>query len=95
MNAPNSRVVMRSSRVYDKTRPEGKQDVALIEGAVGDDGTAAVLFACQNDGKANWLSKQHAVEFASSMLMIALSLPGDIPAGDMSMDAKDWPRETP
>jgi hypothetical protein len=93
MSNDKSRVVMRSSRVYDKTRPEGKQDVAIIEGAIGEDGSAAVLFGCQSDGKVCWLSKQHAVEFASSMLMIALSLPGDIPAGDMSMDAKDWPKE--
>lgn len=95
MSNDNSRVVMRSSRVYDKTRPEGKQDVAVIEGAIGEDGSAAVLFACQRDpGGAHWLSKQHAVEFAASMMMIALSLPGDIPAGDMSMDANDWPKET-
>lgn len=87
-----SRVVMRSSRVYDKNRPEGKQDVARIQGAVGEDGTAVVMFACQRaDDNVCWLSKQHAVEFATSMLMIALSLPGDIPAGDMSMDSENWP----
>ncbi len=86
------RVVMRASRVYDKNRPEGKQDIARIQGAVGKDGSALVMFACQRaDENVCFLSKQHAIEFASSMLMIALALPGDIPAGDMSMDKDSWP----
>lgn len=97
MSESNSeRVVMRSSRVYDKNLPDGEQDIAIIQGAVSKDGRAFVLFDCQHDGDVRFLSKQHAVEFASSMLMIALSLPGDIPAGDMSMDASNWPKgETP
>lgn len=90
------RAVMRSSLIYDKTRPKGQQSVARIQGAVADDGAAIVMFGCQRadeDGKVCWLSKQHAIEFAASMMMIALSLPGDVSSGDMSMASEDWPAE--
>jgi hypothetical protein len=69
------------ARIYDKHAPEEEREVAHL---VADHGRRQVWFACQHtkDG-ACFLSKQHAVEFASAMLMMALGLPGDIPGGDV------------
>ena len=71
--------VLNYCRVYDKTRPEGQQDVAILqlEGPY-------VAFVCQHSKEGiNVLNKQHAVEFATMMLTMALQLPGDIPDGDI------------
>jgi hypothetical protein len=78
------RYAIKQTRVYDKTRPEGKQEVAYLF-AHGD----AIYFGCQMAGDAEgnrvaFLGKQHAVEFASCLLMMALGLPGAIPDGDVS-----------
>ena len=86
MSDNEKRYAIRQTRVYDKTRPEGRQEVAFLF-AHGD----AVYFGCQmarveNEPNARimFLSKQHAVEFASCLLMMALGLPGPIPEGDVS-----------
>lgn len=70
--------------VYDKHRPEGRQEVAQLHARVDSEtGQGYVLFVCQHDPTGwNFLSKQHAIEFASVLLMLALGLPGDVPEGD-------------
>jgi len=82
---------IKQSRIYDKRRPEGEQQIALLL-AVSDPGVPPqILFYCQQyeDGPM-FLDKQHAVEFASCLLMMALGLPGELPAGDcgISDDAR-------
>lgn len=75
---------IKQTRIYDKRRPEGQQEVAYLF-AHGD----AVYFGCQmaktpeGDGIA-FLGKQHAIEFASCLLMMALGLPGAVPDGDVA-----------
>lgn len=75
---------VKSGSVYDKTRPEGKQEIAVLRGfTTPETGNGVVAFVCEADAEGVcYLSKQHAVEFASVLLMLALGLPGDIPAGD-------------
>ena len=91
MSDDRKRHVIRNTRVWDKTRPEGQQEVAMLY-AHGD----RIFFACEfavvkespdDEGqKVCFLGKQHAIEFASCLLMMALGLPGDVPAGDVSFD---------
>lgn len=80
MSTENTKPVT-NARVYDKHAPEGEQDVAHL---VADAANGRVCFVCQHTPEGvNFLSKQHAVEFATSLLMLALGLPGDIPAGEV------------
>jgi pyridoxine/pyridoxamine 5'-phosphate oxidase len=79
--------------VYDKTRPDGEQTVAEMQG-VDVDGRGFVVFTCQQSQPGvSVLSKQHAIEFASCLLMLALGLPGDVPAGDCGV-ATETPEES-
>ena len=70
--------------IYDKRAPGGKQGIARL--TLGPD---AVYFGCQHTGEAGgglvcFLGKQHAVEFATALLMLAMQLPGDIPDSDIT-----------
>lgn len=85
---------IKQTRIYDKRRPEGQHDVALLVACTSKDGEPQILFSGQQyEGGVCFLNKQHAVEFASCMLMMALGLPGDIPAGDCGI-AEDESRHT-
>lgn len=78
------------SRIYDRSRPEGKQDVAFLVSCISDDGEPQILFSGQQyEGGWIFLNKQHAVEFASCMLMMALQLPGTIQEGVCDMSDRD------
>lgn len=86
---------IKQTRVYDKRRPEGHQDIALLVACTSDDGEPQILFTGQQyEGGFLFLNKQHAVEFASCMLMMALGLPGDIPAGDVGVSDDVASRQT-
>lgn len=77
---------VRKTRIYDKRRPEGQQDVAFLVSCIADGGEPQILFSGQQyEGGVMFLNKQHAVEFATCMLMMALQLPGDIPDGDCDL----------
>lgn len=83
MNEGKKVNVVRNTRVYDKTRPEGQQEVAFLF-AHGEH----IYFATQQaqmpeGGTCGILGKQHAIEFASSLLMMALGLPGIVADADM------------
>jgi hypothetical protein len=79
----------KSVRVYDKHKPEGEQDIAFLY-ASADKGTGYVLFVCKHSPEGvNYLNKQHAIEFATGMLMLALGLPGDVPVGDCTFTVPD------
>lgn len=76
----NVQHVFTDCRVFDKTKPEGKQDVAMLYLA-----GQYIGFMCQHDKNGiNFLNKQHAVEFATMMLAMALQIKGDIPDGDIT-----------
>lgn len=86
------RRVIRQTTVYDKRRTEGQQEVAILY--AHDD---AVYFRCQQaadkDDPTNrlcFLNKQHAIEFASCLLMMALGLPGAIPDADVSFGPEQF-----
>lgn len=73
---------IKQTRIYDKHRPEGRQEVALLIACKADGGEPQILFTGQQyEGGVCFLNKQHAVEFASCMLMMALGLPGISPLG--------------
>jgi hypothetical protein len=74
------------SRIYDKRKPGDQRGIALLHQVVEDGAEPQIVFGCQQyAGGVCFLNKQHAIEFASAMLMMALQLPGDVPEGDVRL----------